>query len=218
MALEAILFGSIGTIVETSELQRAAFNKAFAEHNLDWNWDRETYRRRLASSGGTDRISAFALEQGATVDVEAIHAAKTRIFDADIITASLEPRSGVLEVIRSARGEGLKLGFVTSTSRNNIEAIFTALGNTLTEDDFDFVGDSSMVENSKPAPDIYLEALTSLDIPAENAIAIEDSEPSLLAAAEAHIRCIAFPGENTLNQDFSLAEVITTSLTLTIFR
>ena len=29
--LKAIMFGSIGTIVETSELQRKSFNKAFSE-------------------------------------------------------------------------------------------------------------------------------------------------------------------------------------------
>ena len=35
---KAILFGSIGTIVETSELQRKSFNQAFSEAGLDWNW------------------------------------------------------------------------------------------------------------------------------------------------------------------------------------
>ena len=34
---KAILFGSIGTIVETSELQRKSFNQAFFEAGLDWN-------------------------------------------------------------------------------------------------------------------------------------------------------------------------------------
>lgn len=218
MALEAILFGSIGTIVETSELQRAAFNKAFAENGLDWHWDRETYRAQLVASGGAARVNAFALEKGAEVDVEAIHDAKTRIFDADIITASLKPRSGVLDVIEFARREGMKIGFVTSTSRANVEAIFKALGNTLTESDFDFVGDSSMVECSKPAPDIYLTALEQIKVSAENVIAIEDSEPSLQAATKAHIRCIAFPGENTLDQKFSAAEAITMDLTPDMFQ
>jgi len=38
---KAILFGSIGTIVETSELQLKSFNQAFSEAGLDWNWSIE---------------------------------------------------------------------------------------------------------------------------------------------------------------------------------
>jgi beta-phosphoglucomutase-like phosphatase (HAD superfamily) len=37
--LQAVIFGSIGTIAETSDIQRQAFNLAFAEAGLDWNWD-----------------------------------------------------------------------------------------------------------------------------------------------------------------------------------
>jgi len=36
---KALLFGSIGSIVETSEIQRKSFNKAFKQYGLDWNWD-----------------------------------------------------------------------------------------------------------------------------------------------------------------------------------
>ena len=33
--MRALIFGSIGVLVETSELQRQAYNRAFAEHGLD---------------------------------------------------------------------------------------------------------------------------------------------------------------------------------------
>ena len=36
--MSAILFGSISTIADTSELQRQAFNQAFKAHGLDWDW------------------------------------------------------------------------------------------------------------------------------------------------------------------------------------
>ena len=54
--MPAILFGSIGTIADTSELQRQAFNKAFALHNLEWQWSRTEYISLLEKSGGTCRI------------------------------------------------------------------------------------------------------------------------------------------------------------------
>ena len=50
--MPAILFGSIGTIADTSELQRQSFNKAFALHNLQWQWSRAEYISLLEKSGG----------------------------------------------------------------------------------------------------------------------------------------------------------------------
>jgi len=43
MNYKAILFGSIGTLIETSDLQRESFNEAFKEAGLDWYWDQEDY-------------------------------------------------------------------------------------------------------------------------------------------------------------------------------
>ena len=52
----AILFGSIGSIIETSELQLAAFNKAFKKFGLDWEWTTTEYKPMLLQAGGRKRI------------------------------------------------------------------------------------------------------------------------------------------------------------------
>ena len=57
---KALLFGSIGSIVETSEIQRKSFNKAFKQYGLDWNWTKREYQNLLSKSGGKDRISRYA--------------------------------------------------------------------------------------------------------------------------------------------------------------
>ena len=58
--MSAILFGSISSLADTSEIQREAFNAAFAEHGLVWRWDRDDYRSQLRSNGGADRLPQFA--------------------------------------------------------------------------------------------------------------------------------------------------------------
>ena len=57
MGMPAVLFGSIGALADTSELQREAFNEAFDAHGLDWNWSRDEYRALLAGQRrrGPDR-------------------------------------------------------------------------------------------------------------------------------------------------------------------
>ncbi|MEQ1615849.1 MAG: HAD hydrolase-like protein, partial [Hyphomicrobiaceae bacterium] len=37
--LAALIFDVDGTLAETEELHRAAFNQAFATAGLDWHWD-----------------------------------------------------------------------------------------------------------------------------------------------------------------------------------
>ena len=50
--MKAVLFGSIGTLIETSDIQRKSFNLAFKKAGLDWYWGRETYCILLKKSGG----------------------------------------------------------------------------------------------------------------------------------------------------------------------
>jgi hypothetical protein len=78
--MPALLFGSISTVADTLELQRQAYNRAFAEHGLDWRWDRDDYVAMLDRSGGQDRVAAYADSVGATVDAAAIHKTKSTIF------------------------------------------------------------------------------------------------------------------------------------------
>ena len=73
---KALLFGSIGSIVETSEIQRKSFNKAFKQYGLDWNWNKDEYQKLLSKSGGKDRITCLwknitSINTGAVADTTA---------------------------------------------------------------------------------------------------------------------------------------------------
>jgi beta-phosphoglucomutase-like phosphatase (HAD superfamily) len=74
-----------------------------------------------------------------------------------------------------------------------------------------------MVEYGKPAPDIYIRAMQDLAIKPDEIIAIEDSEPSLQSAVAAGIRCVAFPGENTAEQNYEGAIARVDALTAAMF-
>jgi beta-phosphoglucomutase-like phosphatase (HAD superfamily) len=209
---KAILFGSIGTIVETSELQRRSFNQAFAEAGLDWNWSPDEYQMLLAKSGGCDRIENYAVQRGVDVDVKQLHRQKTKIFDSLMDKETTLLRPGVASLISYALDKSLLLAFVTNTSKVNIDAVFYALGDQIKRNDFSFIGNDKMVSNPKPSPDIYLKALSELHLDAQDCIAIEDTEVSMQSALAASIRCIGFPGVNTQGNDFSGAVLVTNHL------
>jgi len=211
---KAILFGSIGTLVETSELQRRSFNQAFAEAGLDWNWNSEEYQHLLAKSGGFDRIKNYAIQRGVDVDVQQLHRQKTKIFDSLMAKETILLRPGVSSLISYALDKSLLLAFVTNTSKVNIDAVFFALGDQIRRDDFSFIGNDTIVSNPKPSPDIYLKALAEIHLDAQDCIAIEDTEISMQSALAASIKCIGFPGANSQGNDFSGAVLVTNHLSV----
>ncbi|MEH6609101.1 MAG: HAD-IA family hydrolase [Halioglobus sp.] len=217
MSVKVIAFGSIGTLIETSEIQRSAFNSAFKEHGLDWNWTRNDYSRMLGRSGGRQRIAAYANTHNAHVDASEIHQTKTKLFDAHVEEHGAPIRPGVQEVIEFAKRTGMQLALVSTTSEENIMATLTVLSGIVNRDDFAFVGNASMVESGKPAPDIYIKAMQDMAIKPDEMIAIEDSEPSLESPVAAGIRCIAFPGANTAEQNYDGAVVRVDALTAALF-
>ena len=194
MNIKTLLFGSIGTLIETSELQRESFNEAFKEAGLDWYWDQEDYRLMLKQSGGTKRVEDYAEKNNTIVQASKIRERKTQIFNQKLLTEKINPRDGVIEVIDYAKDNKIQLGFVTSTTKDNINSVFLALKDHLKEEDFDFVGNNTMIENVKPNSEIYLKAIKILNSNPNSCIAIEDSRESALSAHNAKISCIAFPG------------------------
>ena len=201
--MKAILFGSNGTLIETSDLQRAAFNQAFKEAGLDWYWDQEDYKNLLKKSGGTKRIEDFAEKNNTTVDAKKIRERKTQIYNDKINSTFIPPRDGVLDVLEYAYKNKIKIGFVTSTTLDNIEAVFKTLNNQITKNHFDFIGNNTLIKKAKPSPDIYIKALNSLELKSSECIAIEDTVESALSAYRAKIKCIAFPGLFHVDDDFS---------------
>ena len=201
--MRAILFGSIGTLIETSDLQREAFNQAFKEAGLDWYWDQEDYTKLLKKSGGTKRIEDFAEKNNTTVDAKKIRERKTQIYNDKINSTFIPPREGVLDVLEYAHKNKIKIGFVTSTTLDNIDAVFKTLNGKIKKNHFDFIGNNTIIKKPKPAPDIYIKALNSLELKSSECIAIEDTVESALSADRAKIKCIAFPGLFHMDDDFS---------------
>ena len=216
MKYKAFLFGSIGTIIETSDIQRKSFNNAFKEAGLNWYWDEIDYKNLLQKSGGAKRIEDFAQKNNSSVDASKIRLRKTELFNKYLIEGNFEPREGVLNIINYAKANALKLGFVTSTTTNNINAIFSALKNFIKKDDFDFIGNNNLIDKPKPNSEIYYKALDALSLDPSECIAIEDTEESAKSSLDAKIKCIGFPGNFHLHDSFDRCEMKVTKLDLSI--
>ncbi|WP_208454489.1 HAD-IA family hydrolase [Jannaschia marina] len=198
--MQALLLGSIGVLSDTSELQREAFNTAFERHGLDWSWDRDAYREMLTASGGTARIAVQATEAGVEIDAAAVHATKSALFQEMLAQGRATLRPGVRAAMDLARGKGARLGFVTTTGRDNVDALLAALD--IPPAEFDLITSRDDVTEGKPAPEVYHLACERLDVSRTACVAVEDNVDGARAANAAGIPCLVWPNANTAGHDF----------------
>ena len=192
--MKAILFGSIGTLVETSELQRQSFNLAFKEAGLDWYWNTATYCKLITEPGGMKRIKNFDEDTLSDADITKIHGLKEDFF-AKLVPEKLYLRPNVKQVLNNATTKGLRLGFITTTSQRNIDLLKEGLSLQLDLNVFDLITTAKDVSQTKPNPEIYHYALDKLNMTAGDAIVIEDTPTNQKCAISAGLRCVLFPGE-----------------------
>lgn len=201
--MKAVIFGGIGTIANTSYLQRKAFNTAFEQLSIEWHWGEEEYRDLLIQAGGGSRITDYNKKHGGLpkgVTPDQVHKLKTSLFHRFMIDTKLPLREGVQWVIDHAKFNHIKLAFATTTSQDNIDTLLSSAG--LDPSTFDIISNRDLVNESKPEPDVYQYCLEKLNVLAADSMAIEDAKSGVESAVSAGISCVAFPNEFTAEHSY----------------
>jgi HAD superfamily hydrolase (TIGR01509 family) len=213
------MFDVDGTMAETEEFHRRAFNEAFSHFGLPWYWDVATYGRLLLVAGGRERIRFFveSLPENC-IDlsdnrINELHRFKTRRYAELIDSGACGLRPGVADLIRQATAARLRLAIVTTTSRENIGALLNRNLETDWNRNFDVIVSGDDVPNKKPEPDAYNAALDALGLPAVSCLAIEDSRNGLVAAAAAGVPVLITRSLYFRDDDFTGAACVSDDLT-----
>lgn len=221
MTLKALIFDVDGTIAETEEAHRMAFNRVFAEYGLDWTWTRELYGQLLLITGGKERIRHFVRNFAPSKadyfishddEVITMHERKTAIYMDMVKDGSLPLRPGIERIFNEARAAGVKLAISTTTNYKPLRALFEGTLGTDFLDGFDAIAAGDMVKVKKPAPDLYLMALDKLGLPPEQCLAMEDSRNGLVSAQAAGLETLITINTYTEDQDFSEALAVVSDL------
>jgi HAD superfamily hydrolase (TIGR01509 family) len=220
MSIHALIFDVDGTLADTEEAHRNAFNQAFETCHLGWHWSREIYRRLLDVTGGKERLAAHiesldlapAEKRALTERVPEIHATKTRFYSESVIQGTVPLREGVLRLMEEALAAGCRLGIASTTTAVNVDALLQATLGTRGLEMFSVIACGDQVPAKKPAPDIYRLALRHLGLPAEEVIAFEDSPNGLRAAKGAGLWTVITPTYWTQGGNFSEANLVLPSL------
>lgn len=220
MSIRALVFDVDGTIADTEEVHREAFNAAFEAHGLNWHWSRSAYAELLNVSGGIERMQRYL--QSLSLPDEAkralagrladIHRTKVDFYKARVDAGKVAPRSGVRRLIDEARHAGLRLAVATTGTAAGVEALIGSCLGREAMQSFDIVAGADVVSSKKPAPEIYRLVLQRLDVSPAACVAFEDSARGVGAAHAAGLFVVATPTFWTLDQDFSRADLLLPTL------
>ncbi len=219
MELQAILFDVDGTLADTEEIHRAAFNRAFLDAGLAWHWDRTLYGELLRVTGGKERLRHYVQSHAPRADratppslIAALHARKNAVY-AELVRDGAAPlRRGFDALIREARADRLRLAIATTTSLPNVHALLQAALGTDGLSHFEVIAAGDTVAHKKPAPDIYLEALERLRLGPDDCLAVEDSHNGLRAACAAQLATLVVRSTYTQRDDFTGAALVVDEL------
>ena len=211
--LQALIFDVDGTLADTESAHLAAFNHAFSELGLGWVWDEVLYTDLLDISGGKERIQHYwqqvnpevrALNTLAMSDtIDRIHALKTAAYEGAVNDGLVSLRPGVLQLMDEASVQGVQLAIATTTSPVNIAALLRRAVGPDWRLNFTAIGDASTAPLKKPHPQVYLQMLSALRLPASQCLAFEDSSNGLRAATAAGLATVITPTHFTAHHDFS---------------
>lgn len=219
--LRALLFDVDGTLADTErDGHRVAFNAAFSEFGLDWQWDVPLYGQLLAVTGGKERmkyyVDRFRPDYTRPVDfddlVARLHKAKTVHYTRMLAEGGIPLRPGVKRLLTEAREAGLILGVATTTTPENVTEL---LRHSLAEDGpewFAVIAAGDIVPAKKPAPDIYTWAMENLGLAPDECLAFEDSENGIRASIGAGLKTVITVNEYTRAHDFTGALAVLSDL------
>ena len=194
------MFDFDGLILDTEEPIYRSWLEVYQAHGEELPFER--WIQTVGSSNAAfDPRGHLEERLGRALDAEVLEQRIKRRAELILAQAVLP---GVVELVTAARAAGA--GVLGRLAAGHLERLAIL-------HQFDCVRCRDDVPAVKPAPDLYLSVLACLVVPADQAIAIEDSSNGVSAAKAAGMRCVAVPNPITSGLDLSHADLVLPSLT-----
>jgi HAD superfamily hydrolase (TIGR01509 family) len=204
--IEAIVFDLDGVLVDSEHVWDEVREELARERGGRWH---EGAQADMMGMSSTEWSRYMHDVIGLTESPEEINDEVVRRMR-ERYAAELPLMDGAVETVRRL-AEPYRLGLASSSNRPLIDAVLAATG---LGELFDATVSSEEVPRGKPAPDVYLEALRRLGVPAARAAAVEDSANGIRAAHAAGMRVVAIPNRRyaPAPDALELADVVVESL------
>eukprot|EP00199_Chlamydomonas_sp_CCMP681_P006944 CAMPEP_0119103076 /NCGR_PEP_ID=MMETSP1180-20130426/1620_1 /TAXON_ID=3052 ORGANISM="Chlamydomonas cf sp, Strain CCMP681" /NCGR_SAMPLE_ID=MMETSP1180 /ASSEMBLY_ACC=CAM_ASM_000741 /LENGTH=264 /DNA_ID=CAMNT_0007087505 /DNA_START=156 /DNA_END=950 /DNA_ORIENTATION=+ len=233
--MKALIFDCDGVILESEELHRKAYNKAWENFDLiidgkPVEWSEDFYDMIQNKVGGgkpkmrwffgqvgwpasnlfNNQVPASEEEQNHLIDT--LQAWKTKTYIELIGSGEVDARPGVLRLMDEAYAAGLKVAVCSAATKDSVVFTLDALLGPDRVKALDCFLGGNDVARLKPDPLIYVTAAEKMGVSPDSCVVIEDSMVGLAAARGAGMRCVITYTNSTKTQAFGGAERIVTCL------
>lgn len=218
--LKALIFDLDGTIAETEEAHREAFNRAFAQEGVPWRWDARTWSGLLEIAGGRNRLTAWLAAnrpellkgEQAPLLLDRLHGAKDRLYREILEAGEIPLRPGIRALVAEARAARLRIALATTSRRAIARRVLERCLDPLAPEWFHaFLGHEDATYR-KPHPDIYRRAAARLRLQPEECLAIEDSAIGVASAVGAGVPVLVTVTPYSEGHDFGGAVAVLSDL------
>lgn len=205
--IKALLFDFDGLLMDTETPEVRIWEEIYARHGVDFPLDLWIHSVVGASAANFDAAAHLASVTGQDLDLPALrqYARTTRLE----IQSQLPALPGADAILAAARSLNLRLAIASSSPHWWVDGYLRQLK---IASFFEFVICREDVVNVKPAPDLYLKAIESVQFPAEECLAFEDSPNGVLAAQRAGLRVVGVPNAITSQAGRLPADLVLSSL------
>ena len=195
--IKLVIFDLDGVLVEAKNIHFDALNKALGEYAIDWNEHLSIYdglktnqklemlheRKKLPKERFKDiwdNKQKYTLEE----------------------LRALKPNQTLQSVMSALVEDGYKLAVCSNSIRKTVLTVLSKLGII---EFMDLIISNEDVKNSKPHPEMYWKAISTMSYLPEETLIIEDSPYGLLAASrsKSHILRVKNPKEVTYTNIFN---------------
>jgi HAD superfamily hydrolase (TIGR01509 family) len=220
MKLKGIIFDVDGTMADTEEIHRQAFNQTFQEFDLDWHWSKSDYHELLFISGGKERFK-ICLEKDDELKskienpglfIRELHQAKSENYRKMLASEHIQLRPGIKRLLNEAQDQRIQLGIATSSCLANLNILINTTLDIDPKELFSSIVSADTVTDKKPSPVVYQCALAGIGLDAETCVAIEDTRNGNLAALSAGLQTIITTHAYTIDNDFTDASLVANHL------
>ncbi len=203
---EAVLLDMDGLLLDTEKVARHAFFHSC--EMINFTCPEEEYPQLIGhSSILRDKLLASILPNDA--DINSFNQHWWDCFH-QTLSGEVPAKIGAMDFLNYIYSKNIKIVVVTSSDTQSADTLLTRAKLR------PFVGliiGGDQVKKAKPAPDIYLKAVSYANVPASKCIAFEDSDVGTLAAHAAGIRVIQIPDVKAPSEECaSLGHLIFDSL------
>ncbi len=187
MGIAAVIFDLDGLTVDSEPVYRLAWQRAAA--SLGFAFSDAIYDQAFVGRSNADCDREVA-KLYPTCDLRALRADRDHHWHTIMATEGLPLRPGVLPLLAWLETAQIPFAIATASCQTEAEISLKAAG---LGQRFNHVWTADDVEQTKPAPDVYLKAVASFRAEPSDCVALEDSVNGATAALAAGLRTIVIP-------------------------